>query len=244
MKKEIKITFVENLGITPARVNRHTGEILLNSRVWNKLPEGFQKFILAHEEGHYVLQTTSEIEADNYAFQKLAGTFKNSLKTCVATLADVLPFTSDSHTLRLLNMYRLALLYQANKYGDQPTIKELERIEKIIKNNEMKNSNFTSPYEFQGYSEDLFKPSVGMWFRDVGTSGAATTTATKPNQGATIPVAPVSIHQGTALPTSASSSGKVLLQEIPDYTVQTITLDVKNILIAALAIVVFILLIR
>ncbi len=242
-----KITFVENLSITPARVNRLTGEIFLNARVWNKLPDGFKKFILAHEEGHYVLQTTNEIEADNFAFNQLAGTFENSLKTCVYTLADVLPFTNDSHTLRLLNMYRSALQFQANKYGDIETKNELKRISHEIKKiQDMIFSSFSSLYDFQEYSEDLFNPTVGQWFRNMKVEPGAQPVASVPVMSATkqiIEPALYATNQQEQVKKTVVQE-KVSLDEIPDYTTPTVTIDLKTILIAALAIVVFILLIK
>lgn len=154
--------YVDDLGITPARVNRETGEILLNRKVWNKLPSGFRSFILAHEEGHYVLQTTDELKADEYAFNKLAGSFKNSLKTCVETLADVLPFTTDEHSLRLLQIYLLGLKHDYKKKQSPELKKEIDFIGNMI-NKSMKTA-YTSPYENNTIG---FFPAWGKRFIDV-----------------------------------------------------------------------------
>lgn len=239
------------MGVTPARVNRVTGEIFLNARVWNRLPDGFKKFILAHEEGHYFLQTTNEIEADNYAFEKLAGTFENSLKTCVSTLADVLPFTNDSHTLRLLNIYRRALKWQAEKYGDEQTITELKRIEKEFEN--LKNNTFMmdftgSQYEFRGYGDKNFMPSVGKMFRyipidsDVSNQSISAPAAVGPELKSSNNATVQSLQRNEQL------GQKVSLSEIPDYSISISpfdfgNIDFKEMLIGGLAILVFILLI-
>ena len=58
-------TFSDSIGSTPAKVNRETGEVFLNKTVWPTLSKPYQAFILKHEEGHYVLKTTNELEADH-----------------------------------------------------------------------------------------------------------------------------------------------------------------------------------
>jgi len=76
---------VKDRGTTPARVNRVTGEVFVNT--WfNQLPDYMQKSILLHENGHYDLQTKNEIEADHYSLQRFAGTDTESLKKHIWTL--------------------------------------------------------------------------------------------------------------------------------------------------------------
>lgn len=65
----IEVEHIE--GDSPARVNRKTGQIQVNKSVFYKYPEIYQKFILYHEECHYLFQTKSEEMCDEYAMFKL-----------------------------------------------------------------------------------------------------------------------------------------------------------------------------
>lgn len=71
MKIEVLATFPEN-PTNPARTDLSTGVIEVNLEAWNLLPEYCQRFVIYHEIGHYLLQTTSEVKADDYALQKMA----------------------------------------------------------------------------------------------------------------------------------------------------------------------------
>jgi hypothetical protein len=61
-----KVTYAD-LGDILARVNKDTGEVQLNKNIFDSLPAGFKNFVLLHEQGHYVLQTSDEFEANRYA---------------------------------------------------------------------------------------------------------------------------------------------------------------------------------
>lgn len=52
---------------TPARVHRPTGTVYLTPRFYEKYTPIQQRFIILHELGHYVKQTTDESEADRFA---------------------------------------------------------------------------------------------------------------------------------------------------------------------------------
>ncbi len=56
----------------PARVNIHTGDIVINRARWNELSAEEREFVLQHEIGHYKKQTLDEVVADRYALQQLA----------------------------------------------------------------------------------------------------------------------------------------------------------------------------
>lgn len=64
----------------PAKCNVRTGVITLNDAVWNKLTPIEQAYWLAHEEGHIRTGGGSEVEADRFAFKKVAGTQQYSLR--------------------------------------------------------------------------------------------------------------------------------------------------------------------
>lgn len=87
-------TFLDNPD-NPARCNRATGVIEINQSVMNKLTPLQQRYWLEHERGHIRLQTTDEIEADRYAFQRLAGTEPYSLKQIRQTMNKTIQFSSS-----------------------------------------------------------------------------------------------------------------------------------------------------
>lgn len=64
-------TFPEN-PTNPARTNMTTGLIEVNLEAFNLLPEYCQRFVIYHEMGHYLLKTTSETKADDYALSQMA----------------------------------------------------------------------------------------------------------------------------------------------------------------------------
>ncbi|MDP3914385.1 MAG: hypothetical protein Q8R96_11700 [Bacteroidota bacterium] len=223
----MKITFSENIGSTPAIVRRDTGEIFLNRKIWFNLPQAYRRFILYHEMGHYTLQTTNELEADHYAFNQIAGTQKESLKNTVRTLYGVLPFNTELQGLRLLNMYRLALTYDQKKTPTAARQTEIRRIENDILKNYSQNQQFqeymystkgkTTDYEFPGYDNSQFNPSIGLRFRDVLINSSANTPGTNTpwptNQTQFVPkyTAPVQTAQTEAKPLT------VPLDLVPDY---------------------------
>lgn len=70
-----------------------------------------KRFILFHEEGHLVLQTKNELEADRYAFEKYVGE-GHSLKAGVKALTRVLS-DSPNHLIR-----SKAILHHAKNHQD------------------------------------------------------------------------------------------------------------------------------
>lgn len=60
---------IAQMGLSPAVVDRIRGEIILNSDLWPKLSPEEQQMILLHEIGHYLGNSSSERQADGYAFE-------------------------------------------------------------------------------------------------------------------------------------------------------------------------------
>lgn len=62
-----------------ARVNRQTGLLWLNSKIWDRLPTDQKDYVLFHEKGHLQLQTSDEFKANLFAMKKFApaGKFNN-----------------------------------------------------------------------------------------------------------------------------------------------------------------------
>ena len=79
----------DELGDCPAAVDCTNGIIEVNRDVWAAYDEFERRFILAHEEAHYYLDTDDETEADIYALRKVAGTAPKSLSRAVKALLKV-----------------------------------------------------------------------------------------------------------------------------------------------------------
>ena len=166
------VTFWKDIGTTPARVNRFTGEIQINERYWLKMPEFHKKFILEHEKGHFNLPSRDEFKADKYAFNHLAGTEPYSLKNSVYSLSHVLTFKNPEHLQRLIEIVRLALEYDWKKNGNIKAREGLEELNKLI-NNQNNNTmhieqrtasrfNYHEPkFGYSNYDDDPFDNGAG-----------------------------------------------------------------------------------
>ncbi len=118
------------LGNTPARVNRRTGDIYINSKIWQSIPEKQRKFILLHEIGHYKLDTSNEIAADDFAFRNFAGTEKYSLKSILHAIADNLDIEHNSEHRKRYNIIARKLLeFDAEHNNNKEAKKILEKME-------------------------------------------------------------------------------------------------------------------
>ena len=107
-----KITYHSDLGTTPARVNRKTGELQINLPVWERLTPDEKRFVELHEEGHLVLQTRNELAADRYAFKKYAEEGR-SLKAGVKSLTKMLQ-DKPTHLIRSNEILKQAANFQKN----------------------------------------------------------------------------------------------------------------------------------
>ena len=94
------LVLTEKIGESPAAVHLRSGVLHINPKVFFSYPPEWQKFILLHELGHYLLQTRSELEADNFAFHHFAKE-GNSLKEAVNSLLRVLNLGIKSHRERV-----------------------------------------------------------------------------------------------------------------------------------------------
>lgn len=94
---------------TPAAVDRETGILYINPKRYFKLTPFQRKFVKFHEYGHYNLNTDSELAADEYAFNQLAGTEFQSLKQCIECLEQILDENVIGHKVRIDRMYDLAV---------------------------------------------------------------------------------------------------------------------------------------
>lgn len=94
---------------TPAAIDRENHILYINPKRYFQLTKFQQKFVKLHEYGHYNLNTDSEIEADTYAFNHLAGSEFRSLKQCIECLEELLDESKIGHKVRIDHMYKLAI---------------------------------------------------------------------------------------------------------------------------------------
>jgi hypothetical protein len=114
------ISLCPDLGKTPAIVNRKTGAMFINKKVWSKIPFNERMFIILHELGHIVKNTKNEFEADQYAFEQYAK-LGLSLKDSVDAMAQVLSYSNPQHYDRTVLQLKRALEYD-HKVNNQPKI--------------------------------------------------------------------------------------------------------------------------
>lgn len=94
----MEVVYTTNIGDCPAAIDRRNGILYINHIKYQELTPFQQKFVYHHEMGHYHLDTDSEIKADAYAFDQLAGTEFRSLKQCLECLTEILD--KDNPTLK------------------------------------------------------------------------------------------------------------------------------------------------
>ncbi len=129
MRYKIKaIIPADDLGTTPARVLRKSGIVFINRNIWNKLSEPAKKFILLHEEGHHVLDTSNELKADEYAFYRYAGSEKYSLKNTLKTITQTLDTSRPDHQERIQNIINHILLFDYLNFGNEKALKMYAQI--------------------------------------------------------------------------------------------------------------------
>lgn len=90
------IRYVPDLGTTPAAVNRETGEMLINKRIWATLTPDQRFFILLHEAGHMALKSQDEKKVDAWAFKEYEKRGYR-LSQSIYALTKVLNFSNPEH---------------------------------------------------------------------------------------------------------------------------------------------------
>lgn len=118
----------QELGNCPCAVDCETGMIEVNRDVWNHYDEFERRFLIAHEEGHYYLDTDDEYEADLYALKKVAGTAPKSLARSVGALLKVGVIDEG----RYYRIYEEALKIDKS-LGNKEADKELKKIDNMSK---------------------------------------------------------------------------------------------------------------
>lgn len=114
---------------TPMAADRQTATIYINPNLYSKLSPFEKKFWTYHEKGHIILNTSDEIQADNYAFDKMAGTQFRSLKQMIEAAENLLDSNCAYHQERIDNLYRRALEWDAmHPVVNKATTKQINAI--------------------------------------------------------------------------------------------------------------------
>lgn len=90
----------ENIFIdTPAAVNRKTGVLYINPSLFGKLTDASQNFVIAHEYGHLINNTSNEKAADDYALWRQIGLGEDSIDV-LRSFYDAMPFKTKDQVER------------------------------------------------------------------------------------------------------------------------------------------------
>ncbi len=101
MRGITEIVYVDDLKRnTPASVDRNTGVLYINLKVWNKIKVWEHRFfVLLHEYAHVVLNTSDELAVDKLAFE-LYAKYGCSLTKSVTALSELLNNNNPDHCWR------------------------------------------------------------------------------------------------------------------------------------------------
>lgn len=113
-----EIIYVDDLGTTPATVNRRTGTLYISKRIWKHLKPEHKFFIMLHEMGHVVLQSTDEKAVDEWAFYEYAKR-GYSLEQSVYALSKLLNGRNREHGERVYLQLQRAKEYDYSHYGNK-----------------------------------------------------------------------------------------------------------------------------
>lgn len=99
LKEFSSVTYMEDIGTTPARVNRPSRALQINLKVWPAMPDEHKVFVLCHELGHAELDTSDEFAVDKYA-SAMYTQLGYSLSESVRALTDLLNNNNADHRER------------------------------------------------------------------------------------------------------------------------------------------------
>jgi hypothetical protein len=109
----ISIQYADIAARTPARCNRKTGEIYLNINRWGSIKPQHKVYILLHEIGHIVLNTSNELAVDKWAQEQYvqAG---YPLTESVLALTQVLSGDTEEQVARATQSLNIARQFDMN----------------------------------------------------------------------------------------------------------------------------------
>lgn len=151
--KQISITHVPHLAgsKTPARCNRRTGQIWINDSVWPGIDPAHRVFILLHEYGHIMLNSSDELEVDAFAsdlYVKMGYSLTESVKALSRVLTGANPQHIDRVESQLNRVKAIDILHNSKQKRDMVHLTEPTGMV----------TNFNGPawYETNEFTEDLF----------------------------------------------------------------------------------------
>lgn len=184
---------------SPAFCNRTTGELYINTPVFEKLNRNQQFYVLLHEDGHITLQTESEDKADDYA-SRIYLQKGYPLSESVKALSQLLKFNKEADYTRLKNQFNRAANYDLQVNHNQ----------KIL---EMKIPNNVSAANGEGINDWL--NNIGQGLGSFGTGlNSVFTAGTSLNKGSQpqtyVPQIPVTQPTPPAAKDEAKKSNTML----------------------------------
>ena len=122
---------------SPASCNRKKQIIYINDSVWSNLNESLQKIIILHEVGHLKYNTSSELLADEYAYEHFAGSEPKSLKNLINVFDNYLDLMDNNDKVRFFSMATKVLNHDAKVYGNENAKNLLQQFNKLPIMNEV-----------------------------------------------------------------------------------------------------------
>ncbi|MFZ4414842.1 MAG: hypothetical protein ACOYOV_17280 [Bacteroidales bacterium] len=113
----------------PATTDLGTGIIDLHPSFY-KLSTNRKKFVLAHEKGHFNLQTMDELKADNYAIEQVERFHPKDIYDIQNFLTEALPKIGSENVKRRQNIMLKALYYDYIENGNYEAYKKLQQMKK------------------------------------------------------------------------------------------------------------------
>jgi hypothetical protein len=103
----LEVPYIEG---TPARADHRNGIVYISKKHFEGMDPVYKDFIIAHEEGHLVLNTKNEEQADEYAMKKL---LKQGypLSKILGSLTQVLQYDKMGHYGRTNAIFNKLFLY-------------------------------------------------------------------------------------------------------------------------------------
>lgn len=200
----------------PAKCNIKTGVITLNDSVWNKLTPLEQQYWLAHEEGHIRTRGGSEVEADIYAFKRVAGSQPYSLRDIRRSMQKIIATNPNAPEAkaRIDNNMRLSLQIAADRGSEsakQLLIKIQNSMATAIKSTTALMSSSNVNLAVAQKVTDQLSATVAP------VKSATKTTASVPTKATTT----VSTKSTTAVPTKATTTVLDMGNKAPVSTIVT-----------------------
>jgi hypothetical protein len=233
--------FLSIQSVSPAIVNRATGELYINQSVWNKLSTESKLFILLHEAGHATLQTECEHEADAWAFERYAE-LGYPLTESIYALSRVLKFNKPEDYDRLQSQLQRAASYDYytnnNQKAKDMILPDFYKSNNLLFSASDGDDFGPMPYDYNaGLTTSTPGANLGAWLNNVGSGLNSLAQAFATGIGA-VKGNPTGSGSGASLSFPGSSAPEPNPEPEKDYTWLWIGIAVAA--VVAVAITVFV----